>query len=364
MDVFNRLSELRERGEPVALATVVACRRPASARPGDRALVLANGELVGWIGGSCAQPTVQREGLRALADGQPRLVRLSPEAGLLPSQEGVVENVMTCHSGGALEIYVEPFLPTPWLVVTGDSPIAEALATLGTLADFRVRRDLPADQGELAGGARYVVVAGLSGEDEHDLERALALDPSYVAFVGSRRRLGEVTARLRERGVPADQLARVKGPAGLDIGAVTAFEIAISIMAEIVQHRRQGPTVPPQFTPNADPVPSPDLPLSRVRERGPGGGGDTGAPWQGEEGLAPEPVAEAIDPVCGMRVAIPGARHVLQHEGQDHYFCCPSCRRLFAASPDQYRGTGSAPPPASTGDGAGRRELPTDAFPG
>ena len=271
----------------------------------------------------------------------------------MPPQAGVVEYVMTCHSGGTLEIYVEPFLPAPWLVVTGDSPIAEALATLGALDDFRVRRDLPADQGELAGGARYVVVAGLTGEDEHDLERALALDPSYVAFVGSRRRLGEVTARLRERGVSADLLARVKGPAGLDIGAVTAFEIAISIMAEIVQHRRQGSTVPPQFTPNADPVPSPDLPLSRARERVPG-----------SEGLAPEPVAEAIDPVCGMRVAIPGARHVIEHEGQDHYFCCPSCRRLFAASPDQYRGTGSARALPSTGDGAGRRELPTDAFPG
>jgi xanthine dehydrogenase accessory factor len=400
MDVFNRLSELRERGEPVALATVVACRRPASARPGDRALVLANGDLVGWIGGSCAQPTVQREGLRALADGQPRLVRLTPEAGLMPPQEGVVEDVMTCHSGGALEIYVEPFLPTPWLVVTGDSPIAEALTTLGALADFRVRRQLPEGaphpptpsimptmgpllptalrgragdekpasplplageglgEGDYPGGERYVVVAGLSGEDEHDLERALALDPSYVAFVGSRRRLGEVTARLRERGVSADQLARVKGPAGLDIGAVTAFEIALSIMAEIVQHRRRGAPSRPTPHPAYHGAPYPHgpaagegshHPLSPSRERGPGG---EGLPQSGD----PSVVLEATDPVCGMRVAIAGARHVLRHEGQDHYFCCPSCRRLFAASPDQYRGAGSGRALPSTGDGAVGRE--------
>jgi xanthine dehydrogenase accessory factor len=215
--------------------------------------------MVGWIGGSCAQPAVQREGLRALADGQPRLIRLSPEAGLLPPQEGVVEDVMTCHSGGTLEIYVEPFLPSPWLLVTGDSPIAEALASLGALADFQVRREPSAGSSERA-GERYVVVAGMSGEDETDLERALALDPSYLAFVGSRKRLAEVAGRLRDRGVPAEKLDRIKGPAGLDIGAVVT------------------------------------------------------------------------DPVCGMEVAVAGARFTLEQDGEGFYFCCPACRRQFAAN--------------------------------
>jgi xanthine dehydrogenase accessory factor len=378
MDVFSRLSELRERGEPVALATVVAVRRPASARAGDRALVLADGTLIGWIGGSCAQPTVQREGLHALADGQPRLVRLSPEAGLLPPQEGVVEDVMTCHSGGGLEIYVEPFLPAPYLLIAGDSPIADALAQLAALDDdLRVLRELPAAprppgetrasggdrggdaspppprEGAVAGGwgmTPYVVIAGQAGDDEDDLERALALDPTYVAFVGSRKRLGEVSGRLRERGVPGDLLDRVKGPAGLDIGAVTAFEIAVSIMAEIVQHRRRGPSGPRQIASTEEPIPPDGLPLSRAREMlskkpmvaprsGPGGGG----------------VREAIDPVCGMRVAIPGARHVFEHAGQDYYFCCPSCRRLFAANPEQYLDAA----PTLSGEG-----VSTDALPG
>lgn len=311
MDVLSLLGELRERGEAVVLATVVASRRPASARPGDRALVLESGELVGWIGGSCAQPTVQREGLHALADGKPRLIRLSPEAGLLPSEEGVVEAAMTCHSGGSLEIYVEPFLPAPWLMVTGDSPIAEALARLASLDDFRVRREVP--DGALPGGERYVVVAGMSGEDEQDLELVLALDPSYVAFVGSRKRLAEVTARLAERGVSPELLRRVKGPAGLDIGALTAVEIAVSIMAEIVQHRRRRAGSAPA-RPAAEPTVA---------------------------------VAEAIDPVCGMRVAVRGARQVYEHHGTPYYFCCPSCRRLFAADPGQYLNADrSSPAPA------------------
>jgi len=300
MDLLKQLVGIRQRGEPVALATVVASRRPASARPGDRALVLATGDLVGWVGGSCAQPAVQREGLRALADGQPRLIRLSPEAGLLPPEEGVVDEVMTCHSGGMLEIYVEPFLPTPHLFITGDSPIAEALASLGALDDFRVGRDLPDDVSTLAGGDRYTVIAGLSGDDEADLERALSLDPVYVAFVGSRKRLAEVTGRLRERGVSDERLVAVKGPAGLDIGAVTAFEIAVSIMAEIVQRRRRGSSLhPPTSSPSAI-------------ERG-----------------AHTEVAVAIDPICGMEVAVAGARHMLERDGQTYYFCCPACKRTF-----------------------------------
>ena len=304
MDLLERLVELRRRGEPVAMATVVASRAPTSARPGDRALVLRTGELVGWVGGSCAQPAVQREGLRALADGRPRLIRLSPEIGLAASGEGVVEDVMTCHSGGALEIYVEPFLPAPELVITGDSPVAVALAVLGDLAGYRVSRGLPTEMVDPPSSERYVVVAGMSGDDEADLEGALALEPRYLALVGSRKRLEEVVERLRARGVPAEQLARVKGPAGLDIGARTAAEIAISIIAEII-HRRGG---------------------RPLEHRAP-------------EGPAPAPVqasSEAIDPVCGMRVAVPGARHLLEHDGRTSYFCCPACKRAFAEDPERY----------------------------
>ena len=214
---------------------------------------------------------------------------------------------MTCHSGGTLEIYVEPFLPSPDLIVTGDSPVADALATLGDLAGYRVSRELPAEMDGPPGGECYVVVAGMSGDDEAALERALALDPRYLALVGSRKRVAEMAERLRARGVAAESLARVKGPAGLDIGAATATEVAISIMAELVLRRRgRQPEVSapaPAAAPSV-PVPTPN---------------------------------EAIDPVCGMRVAVLGARHGLEHGGQTFYFCCPACKRMFAEDAQRYR---------------------------
>ena len=214
---------------------------------------------------------------------------------------------MTCHSGGMLEIYVEPFLPAPELVVTGDSPLAEALATLGGFAGYRVHRGMSADTTD-GGGAteRYVIVAGMSGEDEADLERAIAMAPRYLGFVGSRKRLADVRERLRERGVPSEQLERVKGPAGLDIRAVTPVEIAISILAEITLVRRGEPMARPG-------------PLGPVGEADPAAGS-----------------AEATDPVCGMRVAVLGARHVLELGGRRFYFCCPACKRTFAEEPERY----------------------------
>jgi xanthine dehydrogenase accessory factor len=340
VDLIERLQALRQRGEPVALATVVASRRPASARPGDRALVLASGDLLGWIGGDCAQPTVQREALRALADGQPRLIRLSPAAAPLVRQEGVVEAAMTCHSGGTLEIYVEPFLPAPWLLVTGDTPVAEALASLAGLADFRLRRDLPDEAAGLPAGERYVVVAGMSSADEADLERALKLAPTYLAFVGSRRRLAEVTVRLRGRGLPVEQLGRIKGPAGLDIGAQTAAEIAISIMAEVVQHRRRA---------RAD-LARPETETGAAGAVEPSG---AGAEPAAAPSLASVPVA--IDPVCGMEVAIQGARQVLEYDGERRFFCCPACRQRFAAEPARYLAgvAEAAPRPTPPGPTAG-----------
>src|SRR3954452_1959477 len=136
---FRRVAELDEAGTRFAMATVVAVRRPTSARPGARGIIHADGTIEGWVGGSCAQPVVVREALRSLADGKPRLLRLSKDA---PAEgrrgDGVVELVMTCHSGGTLEIYVEPHLPSPVLWVAGTTPIAQALVELGSAAGWRV----------------------------------------------------------------------------------------------------------------------------------------------------------------------------------------------------------------------------------
>ena len=294
-------ADLQRRGESFALATVVRCEPPTSAKPGAKALVRADGSVVGWVGGACAEPTVVREALVALQDGRPRLIGLIGEGAHGPGRTaGVVEYPMTCHSGGTLEIYVEPYLAKPRLVLVGHGPVLEALATFGAAADYDVQT-LGADEAAalLAGGdaARRasVVVATHADSDEDALERVLSTDAGYVSLVASRRRAAVIIERLGQRGVTHERLARLKAPAGLDIGAVSPDEIAISILAEIIQHRRTAkPGVP------ADP---PAIPT------------------------------EAIDPICGMTVTIAGAEHRSEHAGRAIYFCCRHCKTTFDRDP-------------------------------
>ena len=240
------------------VATVVAVRRPTSARPGASGIIHPDGTIEGWVGGSCAQPVVVREALRALGDGQPRLLRLSKD---VPAEgrrgDGIVELVMTCHSGGTLEIYVEPHLPAPVLWVAGTTPIAGALVALGSAAGWRVI-DLRSDRGpgrlpgrrtghrrngyHRAGPGRG---AGRRRRDPGDLGRggrspaALTREAAYVGLVASPTRAAVVREWLREEaGIPDERLAALRAPAGIDLGAETAEEVALSILAELVQVRR------------------------------------------------------------------------------------------------------------------------------
>ncbi len=305
-DLLDRAAELRRQGEAFALATVVRSRRPASARPGDRALVLADGSLFGWAGGSCAQSTVKREALRAIADGQPRLVRLSPETQPDDQDEGVVRYPMTCHSGGTLEIYVEPHHPLPQLFVLGDSPVAEALARLGPTLGFAVEQRL--DPGAPFGSVRtadaWFAVASMGDRDGLATEAALATGAPYVALVASRKRAATVLEYLRERGTAEDALGRLKAPAGLDIGAKTGPEIALSILAEIVQRR-----------------------ASRTLVAAPSGA---------------MPTLTARDPVCEMDVDIATAKWTSEYEGRTVYFCAPGCKRRFDRNPAEYASSAAA----------------------
>jgi xanthine dehydrogenase accessory factor len=293
-DVFERIVALQRERVPFALATVVRSRKPASGRPGDRAVILADGSMQGWVGGSCAQPTIRREALRALADGKPRLVRLSPDVVQdgLDSEEGVVAYTMTCHSGGSLEVYVEPFSPPSRLFVIGASPVARSLLTLGAQLGF-----------DTAGGANvaapatpdtWVVIASMGDGDELATEGALRSGAGYVALVASRRRAGGVLDYLRQCGLGGDVLSRLKAPAGLDIGAAAPAEIALSILAEIISERR------------------------KRRE------------------IQPVASSTSIDPVCGMEVDIATARWTTDFEGQTVRFCAPGCRRSFLADPTRF----------------------------
>jgi xanthine dehydrogenase accessory factor len=342
--IFTRAAELEEAGRPFAVATVVAVRRPTSARPGAAGIVHPDGTIEGWVGGSCAQPVVVREALRAMADGQPRLLRLSKDA---PAEgrrgDGIVELVMSCHSGGTLEIYVEPHLPAPVLWVAGTTPIAGALVNLAAASGWRVTLFDPVAEGDAFPGAAvmtdtalhrhdpdarpYIVVATQGVWDEEALASALRRDASYVGLVASPTRAAVVRTWLHvENGMAEDRLAALRAPAGLDLGAETPEEIALSILAELVQVRRgRAPFVA---------APGPATVAA----------GQTATIDDG-------PVVDDIvllDPVCGMTVDRAHARHLAEHEGVVYAFCSVGCRTAFIKEPGAYV-TGEARPARQAG---------------
>lgn len=295
-----------------------------------------------------------REALRSLADGQPRLLRLSRDA---PSDsrrgDGIVDYVMTCHSGGTLEIYVEPHLPAPSLWVVGTTPIAGALADLGAGLGFDVTLVDPVAEAEAFPSARvvpsddirglepeaspYVVVASQGVWDEEALEAALRREASYVGLVASPTRAEAVRAYLRDAGVPEDRLAALRAPAGLDLGAETPGEIALSILAELVQVRRGRAPFVAAPGPATLASPAPEAARAEARE-------DHAASLAGPvpEARALEGAASVegeivlLDPVCGMTVEREHARHLAEHAGVVYAFCSVGCRTRFVRDPAAY----------------------------
>ena len=314
MDVFEEMGELTRRGQAFALATVVWRQPPSSSQPGARAIITADGELHGWIGGACAEPVVIREAQRVIAEGTARLLLLgTPDqfGGAVP--DGMTVIPIACQSEGALEIYIEPVLPVPHLVIVGNSPMAEVLAAQAGALGWRADRvDGPDFATDMANERSMIVVATQGHDDEDVLARAVAARPAYLGLVGSRRRGATVLGYLADRGVPKDELDRVRVPAGLDLGKTTHQEIAVAILAELVQLRASG----------ALPRPQAAATVASAAAAKPGRRGVT----------AP---AEAVDPVCGMTVATASSRP-LRHDGADYYFCCAGCRQAFEQDPDAH----------------------------
>lgn len=305
-DLLRLAAELTARGIPYALAVVVRREAPSSARTGDTALVTADGAMHGWVGGSCTKPTVIREAARALTEGAPRLLILSPD-GDEAERPGLVAYPMTCHSGGTVEVYVQPVLPPPRLVVFGASPLTHAFERLGSAMGYAVEAvdvGAAAAPGEATGGSVFAVVATQGDDDERALRAALALEPAYLGVIASPTRAEHLRESLLASGQSPDAVARIRGPAGLDIGAGAPEEIALSVLAEIVQVRRSA--------------------------RG------------GRPAEASDAGREAVDPVCGMTVAMDGARHTATFAGATFYFCCGGCRERFSADPAQYAAVGGA----------------------
>lgn len=315
-EVLELANDLARRGEPFVLATVVWRRAPSSGKEGSTALVTPDRRVRGWLGGACAEPTVIREALKALEEGTPRLLFLGPPEELAArGREGVVTVPIACQSEGALEVYVEPVLPQPHLVVIGRSP---AVGTLASMAGVLGWRTVVVDDGGFAqdypgAGAvvttldleqadvndRSIVVVATQGHyDEAALEAALATPAPYVGLVASRKRAESVLGYLRDRGVSDEQLARVHAPAGLDLGKVAHEEIAVAILAELVRERAAGALA-------------------------------AAAP-------AEIPRHEALDPVCGMTVDVADAKYSSAFEGTTYYFCSAGCLHRFEEDPARF----------------------------
>jgi len=330
MDLLERMAELRRERKPFAVATVVARRPPVSSHLGDRAIVFADGRMEGFIGGACSREIIRRQALEALQARYGRLVSIRPDGG--GAAESSAEHVvvpMSCVSEGAVDIYVEPFVAARRLVVVGATPVAEALARLARALDYDVCRVVDArehDDVAASDAAPGVTVATLDAletilkdgvenrveqaavvvsqghYDEQALASILNADVFYVGLVASRKRGAMVRALLEEQGAPGAAAVRI--PAGIDLGARTPAEVALSILAEIVQ---------------ANP---------------------SGAPARSATAVAPVDAITAqqeIDPICGMTVNVATAQHTAEVDGQTYYFCCANCRATFLRDPRQYR---------------------------
>jgi xanthine dehydrogenase accessory factor len=296
-ELERRASALAEAGEPFVSATVVRAARPASVRPGDRALVLPDGRIEGFVGGACAEAAVRLHAARALETGEPLLLRVLPGEDEAPASEGAVSVHNPCLSGGALEIFLEPRLRPPRIVVVGDSPVALALTRLAEPLGLEVVLGAAADLD--AGPSDLALVAASHGRGEEEalrwgLEHALP----YLGLVASRRRGEAVLEALRAGGVGG--VERIRTPAGLDIGARTPAEIALAILAEVVAVRRTLATAP---------VP---------------------AAAEAEAAHPRSAPAFATDPVCGMEV--PLSEHTLHLETREGrvWFCGEHCRSAWA----------------------------------
>jgi xanthine dehydrogenase accessory factor len=314
LGVLERIGELARSGQTFALATVVWRQGPSSSKQGSRAIITADGELHGWIGGACAEPVVIREAKQAMADGNARLLLLgTPDQFGTAVPEGMTVVPISCQSEGALEVYIEPVLPVPHLVIVGSSPMARTLAELARALDWCTDLVSPREFGAEHADERSLVIVATQGHGDEDMiERAVAIRPAYLGLVASRRRGEAVLGYLAERGVPKDQLDRVHAPAGLDLGKTSHEEVAVAILAELVKLRASGVFAP---------VPAPRA-----------------EPASGRKGEARRELklADAVDPVCGMTVMANGAAMRVEHNGITYYFCCAGCRRTFEENPDAY----------------------------
>ena len=313
-EVLDLLREYAANGTPCALATVVRCEPPTSARPGDKAVITADGRLRGWIGGSCSEPVVRREALRALAEGTPQLVKIVGAEEIKQTRKrGELTVATTCPSGGSLDVFIEPHLPRPLLLVFGDSPAARTLIQMGSLAGFRTcavhpgarPEDFPAADLVLGsldlapanpGLDTWAVAATMGHYDEDAVEAALSHPAVDVGLIASNRRAAAVRTALHARGLDEPTLSRLRSPAG-KVRGVSQEEIAVLALADVVMARKK-----------RGPAPAVEQPA----------------------------VIFATDPVCGMTVDPLTAASKMVRDGRTYWFCSAGCLGEFEREPARY----------------------------
>ena len=305
MGVMERAVELTNDGQSFVMATVVWRQGPSSGQSGSRAIITSDGKLHGWIGGACAEPVLIREAKKVMDSGKAQLIWLGQEADFegMHVPDGVLTVPMACQSEGALQIYVEPVQASPQVMIVGRSPMAVTLKQLIEVLNWRVQiLDFTDFTTSMVSSSSVVIIATQGHGDEEATEIALPASPAYLGVVASRKRGAAVLAYLEDRGFSKTQIGTVNLPAGLDLGHTTHREVAVSILAQLVQLRAAG-SLRQKSTPNLLQMAQP---------------------------------TEVIDLVCGMTVAAEKSNRPFGFEGTTYYFCAPGCRTAFEKDPSSF----------------------------
>ena len=345
-----RMEEQLAKGTNFAVAQVIDRIAPTSGKVGDKALILETGELIGWIGGGCVRGIVIKEALEVIKTKRFRRIRISPEGGTRETPT-FKEYVMSCQSRGTVEVLIEPVIPQPELIIVGKSNISRKLTAVAHAADIRVtvmskgadRQMFPEAHNILEqvdfGGIKnfsntYIIVTTQGEDDESSVLKAMQTSARFVGFVASKKKSEDIRAFLRSNGVSDERIGDLRSPVGLDINAKLASEVAISILADIVDHFRQGNlSKSSAFTASSSCCSSSSDSSDSSSSSSSPGIEEAREPTPAETKFAEE---YYINPVCNVPVSKTSPKHVLEYKGEKVYFCCDGCKTSFEKNPAQY----------------------------
>jgi xanthine dehydrogenase accessory factor len=318
-ELQKELEGLQSRNEVAAVATVVRRDAPTSGKPGDKAIITEDGQVKGWIGGGCTKGIVIKEALSSIKERSPRLVKIQTDSNT-PEQPGVKNYKMTCQSGGSVEVYIEPIMPVTQIKIFGRSHIGRALCEIGRASGFSITVISDAADSDMFPSANeiiklseytptatpfdFAVVCTQGEQDVEGMEAAIKTGSRYIGFVASRKKANSILLSLKRQGVPHDVLVKVRTPAGVDLNAKTPEEVAISILAEIIKEKRA---------------------ITETMEE-----------MELKEASTELTHDLYINPVCKIPVQKSTAKHVVDYEGENVYFCCDGCKESFDKEPAAY----------------------------